>query len=336
MSNPITDILWHLNAEVHELANTGLSDLTEILDKAEVELTRELAMWKALGKGDERFTPQLYRQALTQIRGTLAHIRGPVAERFASVLRHGGIVAGELATDHLIREIETFSQYFEGSIRLIPLNQTKLLAEAKRTQIPKFKTSAARYAGQVGRDIQKQLAVAVVKGETIDQMTKRLAKLGGPRGLVYLKGLPGDPKAKAEYIAEGLFNRYRYYAERLARTEIVNAYNSTALDGMEELEREDPGYYKRWDAAIDKRTCVICAGLDDLVRPLDKDFSYGISQPPAHPNCRCAQVIWRKEWKEHAHKDDVLGKVHEGKEPKGVAAIPHTVQLNKRKSKRSD
>lgn len=325
MASPITDILWHLNAEVHELANTGLSDLTEILDKAEVELTRELARWKALGKGDERFTPQLYRQALTQIRGTLSHIRGPIAEKIASVLRHGGIVAGKLAADHLIREIETFSQYFDGSIRPIPLNQAKLLAEAKRTQIPKFKTSAARYAGQVGRDIQKQLAIGVVKGETIDKLVKRLAKHGGPRSA------PSDPKAKAEYIAEGLFTRYRYYAERLARTEIVNAYNSTALEGMEELEKEDPGYYKRWDAALDKRTCLVCAELDDLVRPLDKDFSYGVSQPPAHPNCRCAQVIWRKEWKEQSHKDDILGKVHEGAEPKGIAAIPHIVEINKSK-----
>ncbi len=329
MANPITDILWHLNSEVHELANSGLKELTEILDKAEIELIKDLAVWKALGRGEERFTPQLYRQALTQIRGTLEHIRGPVAEKFASVLRHGGTFASQLATDHLIQEIQKFSHYFEGSIRPIPLNQTKLLAEAKRTLIPRFKTSANRYAGQVGRDIQKQLAIGVVKGETIDQLTSRLAKLGGPRGKVYLRGKPGDPRAKAEYISEGLFRRYKHFAERLARTELINAYNATALDGMEELNKEDPGYMKRWDAALDRRTCVICAGLDDLVRPLDKDFAYGIPQPPAHPNCRCAQVVWRKEWKEASHKDDILGKVHEGREPKGVAAMPHTVRLNK-------
>lgn len=333
MANPITDILWHLNHEVHLLADTSIPAITEVLDAAEIELTKELSLWKALGKGDERFTAQLYRQALVQIRGTLERIRGPVAETLASALRHGGQVAGNLATKHLIQEITKFSQYFEGAIRPIPLNIAKVLAEGKKTLWPRFKTSANRYVGQVGKDIQKQLAIGVVKGETIDQLTSRLAKLGGPRGQVYLKGMPGSPKAKAEYIAEGLFKRYRYYAERLARTEVINAYNTTALDGMEELEREDPGYYKRWDAAIDRRTCVICAGLDDLVRPLDKDFSYGLSQPPAHPNCRCAQVIWRKEWKEASHKDDILGKVHEGKEPKGVAAVPHTVKLNKRKAK---
>lgn len=331
MANPITDILWHLNAEVHRLADEGLPQLTEILDAAEVELTRDLGLWKALGKGDARFTPQMYRQALVQIRGSLEYIRGPVAEKIASVLRHNGQIAGNLATKHLIEEIQKFSHYFEGSIRPIPLDRAKLLAEGKKTLWPKYKTSANRYAGQVGRDIQKQLAIGVVKGETVDQLTARLAKLGGPRGQVYLKGMPGAPGAKAEYISEGLFRRYRHYAERLARTEIVSAYNSTALDGMEELEKEDPGYYKRWDAAIDGRTCVVCGGLDDLVRPLDKDFAYGISQPPAHPNCRCAQVIWRKEWKEAAHKDDILGKVHEGREPKGVAAIPHRVTLKRKR-----
>lgn len=325
MANPITDILWHLNSEVHRLAEHSIPEITEILDAAEVELTKDLSVWKALGKGDARFTPQLYRQALVQIRSTLVHIRGQAVEDLASALRNGGQVAGKLATKHLIQEITKFSQYFEGSIRPIPLEQAMLLAKGKKTLWPRFRNSAERYTGQVAKDIQKQLAIGVVKGETLDQLTDRLAKLGGPRGKVYLQGRAGSPRARAEQIAEGLFTRYRHYAERLARTEIVNAYNSTALDGMEELDKEDPGYFKRWDAAIDRRTCSFCASLDDLVRPLDKDFARGISQPPAHPNCRCAQVVWRKEWKEARHKDDILAKPHEGKEPKGVATIPHIV-----------
>jgi hypothetical protein len=298
MPSPITAYLEHINHEVSKLSTIGLSSLTEVLDSAEVELTRDLARWQYLGKGADRFTPQMYRNALVQIRGTLEHIRGPVAEGLASTLRHSGIVASALATRHLISEVEYFSKMFEGSARPVAIEASSVLAEGKG----RFASSASRYAGQVGEDIRKQLAIGVVRGETVDQLTTRLAKLGGPKGIVWTKGLPGEPGAKAELIAEGLFRRYRHSAERLVVTETVQAYNSFALTGMDELEKEDPGYFKRWDAAIDKRLCLWCRDYDDQVIPLDKNFRGGIRHPPLHPRCRCAVVVWRKEWNESKPK----------------------------------
>lgn len=285
MPSPVTDILWHVNSEVAKLSRVSLSRVMEVLDAAEVELTKDLALWKLLGKGDARFTPQMYRNALIQIRSTLRHIRGPVAEGMASALRHGGQVAGTLATAHLVYELEAFSSLFEHSIRPIAFEATAVIADGKKLLWPTFKNSAARYAGQVGEDIRKQLAIGLVRGETIDQLTNRLARLGGPKGLVYTRGRAGSPNAKAEVIAEGLFRRYRHWGERLAVTETVSAYNTFALTGIEELEENDPGYYRRWDAAIDKRTCPLCARYDDLVVPVDKKFPGGLDHPPLHPRC---------------------------------------------------
>jgi len=334
MANPVTDLLEHINHEVAKLSTSGLGKLTEVLDSAEVELSRALSSWTALGKGADRFTPQMYRNALVQIRGALANIRGPVAEAIASVLRHNGTLAAGLATKHLITEVTRFSQMFEGSIRPIAIEPTAVLAEGKKLLFKKFATSASRYAGQVGEDIRKQLAIGVVRGETVDQLTSRLVRLGGPSGLVYTRGLPDSPHAKAEFIAEGLFKRYRHYAERLVVTETVKAYNECALIGMDELEANDPGYFKRWDAAIDGRTCPYCKEYDDLVVPLDGMFR-GIVCPPLHPRCRCAVVIWRKEWDENRAKlkDDLIGETL--KEPKGVASIPHRIQIRKRTTKKS-
>lgn len=334
MSNPITEVLWHINNEVSQLSTVSLTRLTEVLDAAEVELTEDLLKWRMLGKGADRFTPQMYRQALLQIRGTLEHIRGPVAEGVASALRHGGMLAGALATSHLIYEVQTFSGLFDHSVRPIAIEAASVIADGKKLVWPRFANSAKRYAGQVGEDIRKQLAIGVVKGETVDQMTERLAKLGGPKGWVYTQGAPGTPRAKAELIAEGLFRRYRHYAERLVVTETVNAYNSFALTGMDQLEAEDPGYFQRWDAAIDKRTCPQCARYDDLVVGLDKTFPGGVKHPPLHPRCRCAVVIWRKEWKESKFKDDLVKEAVGGKEPKGVAKIPHVIKLPKPKKRK--
>lgn len=335
MANPVTELLEIINSQVARLSVTNLSKLTAVLDSAEVELTRELAVWSALGKGLDRFTPQVYRNALIQIRGTLTKIRGPVAEGLASFLRHQGTLAASLATNHLITEVTRFSHLFEGSVRPIALESASVLAEGKALVWKRFANSAMRYAGKVGEDIHKQLAIGVVRGETIDQLTNRLARLGGPKGLVYTRGAPGTPGAKAEYIAEGLFTRYRHFAERLAVTETVNAYNEFALVGMDQLEQEDPGYFKRWDAAVDGRTCPNCQEYDGLLAKLDANFRGGIDHPPLHPRCRCAVVVWRKEWKEQTYKDDLIKSVSGGKEPKGVASVPHRLTLPAKKSKKS-
>lgn len=295
----ITDFLTHINEQVDKLSTQGLSALTSVLDAAEKELTIALGRVHAFSKPTDTFTVQTYRNALVQIRGTLEHIRGPMAEAVASHLRHGGQLAAKLATSHLINEVHTFSAAFEGSVRPIAIEAASVLAEGKKTLWPRFQNSAARYAGQVGEDIKKQLAIGVVRGETIDQLTTRLAKHGGPKGLVYTRGREGSPYARAEQISEGLFSRYRGYAERLAVTEVVNAYNECALIGMDELEQEDPGYFKRWDAAVDGRTCPNCNEYDDTIAKLDGTFSGGIDHPPLHPRCRCAIVVWRKEWTEH-------------------------------------
>lgn len=329
MSNPVTDLLESINHEVSKLSTVGLSKLTSVLDAAEVELTRSLAAWQALGKGDDRFTPQMYRSTLVQIRGALTHIRGPLAEGVASTLRHGGTLAAGLATQHLINEVTSWSAMFEGTIRPISIEAASVLAEGKDLVWKRFSNSAKRYAGQVGDDIHKQLAIGVVRGETVDQLTHRLAKLGGPSGLVYTRGQEGSPRAKAEFISEGLFRRYRHFAERLVVTETVNAYNSFAMTGMDELEAEDPGYFKRWDAAIDKRTCTQCGRYDDLVVKLDASFPGGIKHPPLHPRCRCAVVVWRKEWDESNYKDDLIKETVKGKHPKGVASIPHVIDISK-------
>lgn len=302
MADNLKAILEHINGEVAKLSTTSTHALGSVLDAAEKELTQDLATWHMLGKGDERFTPQLYRNALIQIRSALNTINKDLGDDVADHLKHQGKIAAGLATKHLRQEVEQFSHLFEGAVRPVALEAATVLAVGEKAVWKRFETSAARYAGQVGKDIQKQLAIGVVKGETVDQLTKRLAKMGGPKGWVNVQGMGAN--AKAEFIAEGLFSKYRHYAERLVRTEVVNAYNSFALDGMEELNKEDPGYMKRWDAAIDGRTCVLCASYDDLVRKLDEPFKDGIQQPPAHSNCRCAQVVWRKEWTEAEHRHD--------------------------------
>lgn len=333
MPNPISDVLWWVNSEVDKLSGIGLLRVREVLDHAQRELIRDLAKARWLGT-DDRYTAQVHRNALMQISGAIDHLAKSTAPELADTLRVSGHTAGALAASHLASEVAMFSSIFEGTVRPIALEASSVIAKGDRLLWPRFKNSAVRYAGQVKDDIRRQLAIGLIKGETVDQMTERLGKLGGPSGHVFTRGRAGDPKARAEYISEGLFKRYRYWAERLVRTETVNAYNEAALIGMDELEKDDPGYFKRWDAAIDRRVCILCRSFDDLVVPLHGKFPLDFDKPPRHPNCRCACVIWRKEWDEADVRDNIAAEVRRGKKVGTVTQVPHAFDLSIREARR--
>lgn len=299
--------------------------MKSVLDEAQGELTRDLAKAKGLGT-DGKYTSQVHRNTLMQIKGALRSMEARLGEGMSDVLKSNGSAAGALATNHLVQEVTKFSTIFEGTVRPVAFDAARVIAEGNKTLWPRYKNSASRYAGQVGNDIRQQLAVGLIRGETVDQMTRRLANLGGPKGLVYTRGREGSPGARAEIISEGLFKRYNHWAERIVRTEVVNAYNEAALIGMSELEEDDPGYFKRWDAAVDGRLCVLCRSFDDLVVPLKEKFPLGFDKPPRHPRCRCAVVIWRKEWDEADVKDDLVSEVRKGKKLGSVASVPHKIQ----------
>lgn len=290
MRDPLTGLLEFINLQVAQFSMAQLAKLVPILDAAELELTRALGNWKILGKGDERFTPQVYRTAVLQIRQALTHIRGPMVESINSVLRHKGKLAAELSTQHIRQEVSTLSHMFEGTIRPVSLEAATVLAEGKKAVWKRFETSSKRYGGAVGEDIQRQLAIGVVKGETIDQLTTRITQIKITTSQA--------ASVKAENISEALFTKYRHNAERLTVTETVNAYNEFAVQGLNELNKDDPGYLKRWDAAVDGRTCPNCKEYDGIVVGTKERFRGDIDHPPLHPRCRCAIVAWRKEWKD--------------------------------------
>lgn len=91
-------------------------------------------------------------------------------------------------------------------------------------------------------------------------------------------------------------NRYRAY--RIARTELVFAYNQGSYFGTKQAQ--DQGLLgkveKVWCTADDERTCDTCGGLDGKRISIDDDFDFktkltdiGIKRvPPAHPHCRCS------------------------------------------------
>lgn len=266
-----------------------------VLAQAENELTKDLAVWLGGRNGGERFTAHQMRVALHQIRSSLHMIEKRLPGSMTKVLSEAGKRVGKRAIGDLRLEVASLAATFGHSVRPIQFTDAAILAEGSKQLIPRYRNSANRYAGGIAADIRNQLAVGVARGETFDQLTSRLVRMGGPRGIVALAGSVGDPGARVEHIAEGLFARYRSWAERVVRTEVSNAYNAHHLLALEAADADDPGYQKKWDARRDL-ACPVCSALDGMAVALDALFPRQLAHPPAHPNCMCTLVPHRPEW----------------------------------------
>lgn len=94
-------------------------------------------------------------------------------------------------------------------------------------------------------------------------------------------------------------NRYRAY--RIARTELVFAYQNGVLQGTKQAQTQGllGKSVKVWCTADTERTCPTCSALDGVTIGIDDDFDFktkltdiGIKrQPPAHPHCMCSILI---------------------------------------------
>lgn len=282
-------------AEVYGLSVDAMRALLPVFEQARRELTIDLAHWiETRPDGDVRWTAHSYRNALNQIDLTSRVI----GARLAGTTIDAAGRAQIMALSHLREEVATFTQLFEGSTRLINLNVTAQIAQGRSFIIPRIRTSAARYTGMVREDLQQRLAVAILRGESLSTTVDRLQASGGPRGHVALRGVLGEPTAYVEDIPEGLFARYRSWAERVVRTETSSAYNAQLLDGMREARTEIYDLRKRWNA--DGSACAkICLPMDGEVVDIDQPFPSPIGpidQAPAHPNCGCRSGPWRDEW----------------------------------------
>ncbi len=203
--------------------------------------------------------------------------------------------AAQLATDHTVTELARFGRMFEGHAIEVNLDVARLIATGESFLIPRYAASAARYPVEVQRAIRRELAVGLVRGETVTALADRIARVGAARNASG-GGLPGGGPGRDVGLADGLWNRYDYWAERIVRTETIAAYNLSLEGSIRQAAEQVPGLVRRWDASMDGRICSICRELDGTTATLGGDFEGGYDRPPAHPNCRCRCGAWRASW----------------------------------------
>lgn len=135
-------------------------------------------------------------------------------------------------------------------------------------------------------DVLKVSTFALVQG-TNESMKK---KLQGElqRGIMEREGIPDLRKR-----VKNVMGNTKYEAERIARTETNRSLNESHM-----ATYRDSGVVEKlqWITFLDDRTADNDRNANGSIRKVGESFPYvGVSQPPAHPNCRCRVVAYFDE-----------------------------------------
>jgi SPP1 gp7 family putative phage head morphogenesis protein len=290
------DFLKRVQRQADAIPTRQLKALAPALRAAYDELQKQLAKVLSEGK-DDRFTAEQYRRALIQLSPVMDRIT-ELAPKVSKALLDGDREARALAHDHLVQTFEHFQKHggadgkgFASSLFPIPVKQAARVAD--RGLIDHYETSALRYSARVRQDIRLQLAKGMLKGESLDQMARRLA----PKIAHSIDA--------GEAVGEALSRKYQFWAERIVRTEVLNAYNAETSDQHAAVicDNPDEDWLIQWSAALDARVCPVCKDLDGKPVKPTEDFPGGFRRPPAHPLCRCTSLLVAKSWLADTKKD---------------------------------
>ncbi|HUS27597.1 MAG TPA: phage minor head protein [Kofleriaceae bacterium] len=282
---------------VDAIAPEALRSLLPALRQARDELRADLSRWLATApEGSERFTAYHRAQALRSLEATFERIED-LHPAMAGALGMGRAETGALAVGNLEHEVQRLSSIFGGGMVTLPqIDTAAVLAQGNRLLWKRHENSARRYAGSLGDDVRHRLAVSLAKGDTFDQMARRLRGSSEFAAMVARH----DPGAAAFGVADATFARWRHWADRLVRTETMHAYNvqhDASIEYVNEQRHEDDEeYLRRWDATADKVSCERCKALDRTVTTIKGDFAGGVHSPPLHPYCRCVVLAWLARW----------------------------------------
>lgn len=147
--------------------------------------------------------------------------------------------------------------------------------------------------------IQSVMMQAILQGESVTQIAKRLREMVGDS--VLEEDIKNRDKMTAEQIAETLEERNKAASIRNARTMATGIQNAARVDSYKRADEIAKKYglevCKQWLATLDGRTRHWHADLDGVIVPNDEPFenTYGEIEYPGDPgaepanvyNCRC-------------------------------------------------
>lgn len=274
----------------------GVGRMRKLYANNRLELEDKLKRLVRAGRGDT-FTAAHLRAVLIQVADAVRAVEGGLADHLTDT----GRMAGNLAPRHLANMVGTL----EGEAgRLTPVVQAAQAAVVRGvyagvapTLLDRYRRSARLYGPQAMNAIRDGLASSIVQNETVDQAVDRVSG------------------------ATGLFDRQRFRAERIVRTELSHSYGVTNQRAMMELRPAVPKMQKRLVATHDIRIGEDSEELDGQTVDVDQPFVWIVKdshgnptgrvvrymQPPNRPNDREVVIPWIQGWASPSQVTDLGG-----------------------------
>ncbi|MEY5061177.1 MAG: Phage Mu protein like protein, partial [Planctomycetota bacterium] len=308
----VTELLSGTLRDVERVSRIGTpnggaiaAEIERELQQAQSILARILrAEARRHGGLDARFTGASALSYERQVRLSIEYMKA----RLAGLTEAQARVAIDASMQRTITLMEGLEQRFTGIHRPLQLRQADQLRSATRgaqaSLLRQMPTSVDRYGAAMIGEMEGMIRVGLTMGASMDDMIGWFTGHGGPKGKVSLRATvtpSGVVRLEEADIPEGLFERKRYWAERIVRTEVLRAYNGARQEAFEAIRATDfPDLKKKIVAILDSRTAEDSIAVNGQVRGLGELFVDGAGRqylyPPARPNDRETTIPWRDEW----------------------------------------
>jgi SPP1 gp7 family putative phage head morphogenesis protein len=259
----------------------GVRPTAKMLDEARRRLRGDIQDIVRRG-GSDTFSAAHKRQVLQHLEIGIADM----SKRFRGILDPASTDIMRKSADHLEAELGVYAKATgrrptpaSGIDTATHFAQRQTLLRNLRTIDPDTTKavqrtnarSVARYGEALIDDMERELTLGKITGASVDEMTDRILGVG-----------------------DSVFNGARYRAERIVRTEMMNAYSTQRQESMEAVADEMP-MSRMWVSVLEEgRTCERCDAMHGQIRGLDEPFRDPngklVPHPPRHPACMCSCI----------------------------------------------
>lgn len=234
-----------------ELPEIDTQKLKELLTKSETEKT-----WKELRqKGLDKYIQDNYKARISRLEQIQAQIYSKIKmisykENETATEMYKGVI-----NDSYYKTMFDIQQGFNQDFEFSRLDNNLI------NTVLDNKWSGKNYSQRIWKNtdilaekVSDIVGGGLIRGQSIEKMSRQLREQ---------------------------FNTGKYYADRLARTEMCHFYNEADRMAYEELGVDKYVFM----AVLDNRTSEYCQEMDNKVIEY-KDIKVGENFPPLHPNCR--------------------------------------------------
>lgn len=265
----------------------GEARMRRVLERSQRSLEHRLRQAEGLGgPGAASFTAAQLRATLAQVRDVL---RATALPGMRDDIVDVGKMAAEQAAQSTIEYVRAADQAFMGLARPLAIDHAALFDRA----VAGTEASVLR---RIGSDPANPKQVGVLQRYGLNTV-------GAFEEVLQQRLISGAPwsDVRNELIAESPFLQGKplYWAERIARTEVMGAHNRAGVESIAAVDESLGDMVKINSATFDSRTSADSYAVHGQIRLTSEAFDswYGAFQhPPDRPNDRSVVVPHRIAW----------------------------------------